>query len=246
MLLRRPLPLLCLFLLLGLFLSSHAIAGTTFYVDNSGSPACANTSGQAGSQAAPFCGVQYGVSRMASGDTLYVKNGTYDESFTITGPSGAAGAHTVISAFAGHTPILQGSGLSSGRMKITGGCSYIDFTGFTITNMNQGLYVDDDSGTKTPCNHITVTGVTVHDVGQEGIAIRGGPTNIVVTGSTVYNTGMTHAFNGEGIYVGASSGVDTTNAVTLSNNTIYSTQDECIELKGDTHDVIVDGNNLSH
>ena len=129
-------------------------------------------------------------------------------------------------------------------MKITG-TSYIDFSGFIITNNNQGLYIDDDAGTGTPPNHITVTDVTVHDVGQEGIAIRGDTTNILLNRVTVYNTGRNGtSSNGEGIYIGGGNAPDNTNAVTVQNSVIHDTQDEGIELKAGTHDCIVEGNTL--
>jgi hypothetical protein len=220
----------------------------TKVVDNASGHNCADTTNN-GTEAAPYCTVTYGIAHISGGQTLYVKNGTYAGDFTITGPSGTSGAHTVLSAYPGHAPVLDHGTFSGGRIKITGGCSYIDFIGFTITNHNQGLYLDDDSGTSTPCDHVTVDSVIVHDVGQEGIAVRAGsPTgarNFIVKNSTVYNTGrLGSSQNGEGIYVGNSSGTDNTNTVTLLNNTIHDTQDECIELKGDSHDVIVDGNTI--
>ena len=248
---RSPQKHLKLFALI-LFVFSFAMfahAGT-FYVDNSGSPACANGASN-GSQTSPWCTIPYGISRMAGGDTLIVKAGTYAGEFTITGPSGTSGAHTTIKTAPGATVILSGPGFNSGRIKITGGCSFIDFIGFTITNYNQGLYLDDDVGTSTPCSNVTVDGVTIHDVGQEGIAVRAGsasgPRNFVIKNSTVYNTGrLDPNQNGEGIYLGNSSAIDVTNGVTLLNNTIHDVTSECIELKGDSHDNIVDGNNLSH
>jgi len=197
-----------------------------------------------GTEAHPWCTVQYGVGRITGGATLYVKNGIYKEAFTIHGPAGTPAAHTIISAYPGHAPILRGSGFGSGRMKITG-TSYIDFSGFVITNDNQGLYIDDDAGTGTPPNHITVTDVTVHDVGQEGIAIRGDTTKIVLNRVTVYNTGRNGtSSNGEGIYIGGGNAPDNTNAVTVQNSVIHDTQDEGIELKPGTHDCIVEGNTL--
>ena len=218
------------------------------YVDNSGSPACSDSPSN-GTEAAPWCSVSYGISRISGGDTLYVKRGTYAGAFTITGPSGTSSAHTVISAYPGHTPILRGSGYNSGRMKITGGCSYIDFIGFDITNNNQGLYLDDDAGTSTPCSNIRVSGVHIHDVGQEGLAVRAGsasgPRNFIIEDSEIDHTGhLGPSSNGEGLYLGNSSGTDLTNGVTIRNNKIHDTQDECIELKGDSHDNIVDGNEL--
>ena len=235
-------------LVCALLIVSAPTFAATFYVDNSGSPACSDST-TSGSQTKPWCTVNYGVSHINSGDTLYVKNGTYNEGFTITGPSGTAAAHTVISAYPGHTPILKGSGFSSGRMKITGGCSYIDFIGFEITNYNQGLYLDDDAGTSTPCTNLLVSGIHIHDVGQEGLAVRAGAAtgarNFVIQNSEIDHTGrLGSVHNGEGMYVGASSGTDNTNGVTILDNKIHDTQDECIELKGDSHDIVVDGNNI--
>jgi len=237
-----------LLLALSVTICSTAAFGATRYVDNSGSPACSNST-TFGSEAQPWCTVQYGITHINGGDTLYVKRGTYNESFTITGPSGTASAHTVISAYPGHTPILRGSGISSGRMKITGGCSYIDFIGFEITNHNQGLYLDDDAGTKTPCTDVTVRNVNIHDVGQEGLAIRGGaatgPRNFVIEDSEIHHTGrLGSSQNGEGLYIGNSSGTDVTNGVIVRNNIVHDTPDECIELKGDSHHVIVESNEL--
>ena len=214
-----------------------------YYVDNSGSPACSDVP-SFGTEAHPWCTVQYGVGRITGGATLYVKNGTYNEAFTIHGPAGTSAAHTIISAYPGYAPILRGSGFGSGRMKITG-TSYIDFSGFIITNNNQGLYIDDDAGTGTPPDHITATDVTVHDVGQEGIAIRGDTTNLLLNRVTVYNTGRNGtSSNGEGIYIGGGNAPDNTNAVTVQNSVIHDTQDEGIELKPGTHDCIVEGNTL--
>jgi hypothetical protein len=229
-------------------LCSNAASAATKYVDNSGAPACSNSTSN-GSEAQPWCTVAYGVSHIVSGDTLYVKRGTYNEAFTISGPSGTTSAHTVISAYPGHTPILRGSGFSSGRMKITGGCSYIDFIGFEITNYNQGLYLDDDAGTSTPCTNLIVRGVHIHDVGQEGLAVRAGsatgPRSFLIENSEIDHTGrLSPNQNGEGMYIGNSSGTDVTNGVTARNNKIHDTPDECVELKGDSHDNIIEFNEL--
>jgi hypothetical protein len=229
--------------LLGLFTSSHLAAAATYYVDNSGSPACSNSPAN-GSQGAPWCTVQYGVSRLRGGDTLYVKNGTYNEAFSIKTAAGTPGAHTLISAYPGHAPILRSSGYDGGRIKIAA-TSYLDFVGFTITNYNQGLYIDNDADTDASAHHITVTDVVVHDVGQEGIAIRGNVFNITLNRVTVYNTGrLGTGLNGEGIYVGGGVSPDNTNTVTIQNSTIHDTQDEGIELKPDTHDCIIENTTL--
>jgi serralysin len=171
---------------------------------------------------------------------LLVKNGTYNEAFTIRGPAGTPTATTKILAFPGHAPIIRGGGVGSGRMKITG-TSYVDFEGFTITNHNQGLYVDDDAGTGSPPDHINVRKVIIHDVGQEGIAVRGNASFVLLENVEVYNTGRLAGQNGEGIYIGGSNGSDNTHHVTVRNSLIHDVQDEGIELKAGSHDCVVEG-----
>lgn len=231
----------------GFGISHYEAAAATYYVDASiGNNA--NSCTQAKSETTPKAGVTNGIACLASGDTLLVKNGSYKGGFTITGPSGTAAAHTIIAAYPGHAPVLDNGSISSGRMKITGGCSYIEFRGFTITRHQQGLHIDDDDATGIACTNIIVDRITVHDVGQEGVMFRSGAgkaaRNSILKNSTVYNTGMLRTYNGEGIYIGHSSREDYTNGVTLLNNTVHDTQDECIELKGDSYNIIVDGNNI--
>lgn len=233
----KKLPLLCTMLMLGLVMSSRAAAAATFYVDNSGSPACSNSPAN-GSASSPWCTINYGISRMAGGDALYVKAGTYDEDVYISGPAGTAGASTIIRAYPGGTVTIVGAGLSSGRVKIVN-TSYITVDGFIITNFNQGLFVDNSQ-------FITVQNNTVHHVGQEGIGVHLDSSYVTIQNNTVHDTRQWQ-YNGEGIYVGhgSSASKDNSHHVTVRNNTVYNTNDEGIEIKPGTHDCVVEGNNVS-
>lgn len=226
-----------------------AVAHATKYVDNSGAPACANTSSN-GTEAAPFCTLAYGLGQITGGDTLYVKTGTYNEAFRIGGDTyptlaGTAGQTTKILAFPGHTPILRGSGIGGGRMKISN-TSYVDFEGFQTTNHQHGLYVDDDCGPVfgCPASHINVRNVTAHDVGGECFAIRGNVSFILIENSTAYNCGLSGSENGEGIYVGGSNASDASHDITIRNNIVHDTKDEGIELKHDSYNIVVEGNEV--
>lgn len=55
----------------------------TYYVDNSGSPACSNS--YPGTEAQPWCTIQKAADTIAAGDTVLVKAGTYDERVSISG-----------------------------------------------------------------------------------------------------------------------------------------------------------------
>ena len=207
-----------------------------FYVDNSGSSACSNSPAN-GSAAAPWCTINYGVGRLSSGDTLNVKAGTYHEDVYISGPAGTTGKPTTIQAYLGQTVTILGDGIDSGRVKIAN-TSYITFTGFTITNFNQGIFVESS-------DHIVVQNCSVHDIGQEGIHIHYGSSFVTVSQCTIHDTGK-WIYDGEGIYIGTSDSapLDNTNNVIISKSTIYNTTDEAIEFKIGTHNVTADGNTI--
>lgn len=218
-------------------ISFQTAAAAIYYVDNSGSPACSN-SPTYGSVSSPWCAINYAISRIAGGDTLYVKGRTYRESVYINGPSGTAAAPTSVRAYPGHTVTILGAGVSSGRVKIEN-TSHITFDGFIITNFNQGLFVDNS-------HHITIQHTTVHHIGQEGIGIHMDSSFITIQNNTVHDTRQWQ-YNGEGIYVGhgSTASKDNSHHVTVRNNTIYNVTDEAIEIKPGTHDCIVEGNDVS-
>jgi parallel beta-helix repeat protein len=207
----------------------------TYYVDNSGSPTCSNSSSY-GTEANPWCTITYGIAHISGGDNLYVKAGTYHEDVYIAGPAGDVNKDTLIKAYPGVT--LYGSGVDSGRVMLTN-TSHITLDGFAITNFNQGLFV-------VSASYITVQNCSVYNVGQEGIHIKFDSSYVTVQNCTIHDT-RAWKYNGEGIYVGTASSqtpLDNTHHVTIRNNIIYNTNDECIELKPGTHDSIIEGNIL--
>lgn len=227
--------LLCFAVLHTLVSGSVSPAPNSYYVDNSGSPQCGN-SPSGGSEASPWCTITYAVSRINGGDTVYVKQGTYNEILLINRPNGTASNPTIIRTYPGQTATLRGSGFSgSGRIKILSS-SYITFDGFEITNFNQGLFVEASS-------NIVVQNCNIHDVGQEALHVLANSAYITIENCTVHDT-RKWQFNGEGIYIGTSSSgpLDNTNNVTIRNNIIYNANDEGIELKPGTHDSLVEGN----
>jgi parallel beta-helix repeat protein len=229
-------------LLLSIILSgtvhSGMAYGATRYVDNSATRQCRDSE-SFGSEAQPWCTISYAIGRLKGGDELYVKQGRYDEDVYIDGPSGSPGKPTVIRTYPGHRVTIRGEG-NTGRVKITG-VSYLTLDGFTITNFQQGLFVEGAS------RHIVVQNCTIHDVGQEALHVKENSSFVTIEGCTIYNTQVIGGCcNGEGIYVGTSSSgpLDNTNNVTVRNNRIHDTTDEGIELKPGTHHCVVEGNDL--
>jgi hypothetical protein len=217
----------------GLFLNARA---ATYYVSNNGSPACSNSPGY-GTISQPWCTIQYALGQISGGDTIYVRQGTYNENLYIAGPAGSEGANTVISAYTGETVTLYGNGVNTGRCKIVN-TSYITFKGFQITNYNQGLFIETS-------DNILIQNCAIYSVGQEGLTIHYDASYVVIEDCTIHDTRQ-WKYNGEGIYIGTSDSepVDNTNNVVIRNSTIYNTPDEGIELKIGTHHITVDCNTI--
>ena len=211
----------------------------TYYVDNSGSPACSDSSSY-GSESQPWCTISYALTQMSGGDDLYVKAGTYNETtFTISSSlSGSASDRTVIQVYPSDTVTIQGAGVNTGRLKIDG-ANYVTFDGFKVTNMNQGIFVEGGA------HDVIIQECEVYYIGQEAIHVKENSYDIVLQGNTIYDTHQ-YDWNGEGFYIGTGSAgpLDNTNNVTIYNNIIYNVRDEAIELKSGTHDCTVDGNTI--
>jgi hypothetical protein len=218
---------------------NSAIASTNvYYVNNSGTPP-GSDSPSYGSLSQPWNTITYALGRIHAGDTLYVKQGTYNENVYVNGPNGTAQNPTVISAYPGDTVTLYGPGVDSGRVKLVG-VSNVVFDGFTITHYNQGLFVES-------CTNVTVRNCTIHHVGQEGLHIHYDAAFITADNCTIHDTRQ-WMYNGEGIYIGTgdSAPVDNTHDITIRNTTIYNTTDEGIELKIGTYHCIIESNMISN
>jgi hypothetical protein len=211
-----------------------------WYVDNSGHAACRNDV-PGGSEARPWCTINYALEKAGPGDTVYVRNGTYREEVYISGKAGGPDYLTVRN-YPGHFPVIEGAGVHGGRNKIAQS-SHIRIIGFTITNIQQGLFVDAS-------DNIILENLKVYNVGQEAVRIRLNSSFVTLRDSTIHDT-RKWRFNGEGVYIGTSSSqqpngppYDNTHDILLKNNTIYNTGDECVEVKEGTYNVTIDGNTL--
>lgn len=190
----------------------------------------------AGTIFAPWKTMTWAVANLASGEELWVKEGTYTEDWTIDGLTGSASNYTVIRAWPGHTVTLKSTGYTgSGRIKINN-CDYLKLIGFNITYFNQGIFVEGGS------TYIEIRDNTVYDVGQEAIHVKGNSSYVTIDNNIIYGTDKA-GYNGEGIYIGDPDANDRTHHITISNNWIYTTtDDEAIDIKDAAHHVTIDGN----
>jgi len=226
--------------LLGLGGLVDAVNAAEWFVDASGSAPCSD-SVSAGSERQPWCKINYAIARSRPGDIVYVKNGTYREDVYIAGKNGGAN-YITFQNYPGHFPVIRGNGVASGRNKIIDS-GFVKFIGFTITEFQQGLFVEKS-------NNILLQDLKVYNVGQEAVHIKLNSSLVTLKDSVIYDTGKWQ-YNGEGVYIGTSSSqqpnsppYDNTHDITVKGNTIYNTKDECIEAKEGTYSITIDSNKM--
>ncbi len=132
-------------------------SGKTYYVDNSKG----DDSNPGTTQNLAFKTIQQANEKVAAGDIVYVKNGTYDENITVI-KSGNSNNWIVFQAFPGHKPFVRGT--QDGTFKIEG--NYIKIIGFRITSTQIGSGIHVGKGN----HHTQVLNNEIHDSGCGGIS----------------------------------------------------------------------------
>ncbi|MEO3860874.1 right-handed parallel beta-helix repeat-containing protein [Acrocarpospora sp. B8E8] len=177
------------------------------------------------------------------GDVIHVADGIYANGWTASTPGTEA---EPIWLCGGPGAVLADDGITSGYGLHLVGADWWHLYGFTVTNAQKGVIVDGSA-------HVTVEGLAVHGVGDEGIHLRTFTTDSLVTGNVVFDTGNRREKFGEGVYIGSSDanwGVltggqpDASDRNTVTGNTIYDVTAEAIDIKEGTSDGIVSGNSF--
>jgi parallel beta-helix repeat protein len=172
----------CLFLLTCLLSVLHSevgLGGSSYYVATTGS----NAGG--GTLDSPWQTISYGMTRLAPGDTLLVRGGSYHEYVRALGYAGIRTAPKVVMSYPGERAIIDGQkdlpGLpySMGLVHLDG--DYWVLRDLTVINSSQpygmGIYMGGTGDRVIDC--------IVHDTGDMGI-YAGGDSSLV-DGCTVYN-----------------------------------------------------------
>lgn len=170
-----------------------------FYVSTSGDD------NNAGSEAAPWRHIQLAVDRAVPGDTIYVKNGVYNEVVIINKSGSAEGGFITLQNYPGHTPVIDGDGLPiSGEtgLVVVENQAYIKVVGFEIRNLKTGGMFDAFPAgiwIRGYGDHLEIRNNVVHDIenscdecGAHGIAVYGWDAkasihDIIIDGNEVYN-----------------------------------------------------------
>ena len=173
--------LLCIASILGFNLSAHA---AEYYVDKNHRNASDDNSGTA---AQPWKTLQKAADSVAAGDTVFVKNGVYNESMRLK-TSGSPGKYITFQNFPGHTPIVDGTNVDKQKLIDWRGSpskgidkNYIILDGFEVRNAKfWAIWVEG--------NHSIIRNCVVHDTGHTGI-IAIDSDYLTVSHNEIYNTG---------------------------------------------------------
>ena len=137
------------------------------------------------------------------GQTIQLAPGTYSGVFLETTSGTAAAPITLTgpaSAILTNPDTTGDLGAGYGLHLVA---DYWKLTGFSVANSAKGIVLDH-------ANNDVLDGLTVYDIGDEGIHLREFSTHDVVEHSTVHDTGLKAPGYGEGVYIGtANSNWDT-------------------------------------
>jgi len=157
-------------------------SGDTYYVSPTGSDT------GAGSSDDPWASLARGAAALAPGDTLYLREGVYQEPLVIT-TSGTAQAPILIASDPmGGKAEVNGQGVSldeDGLISILG-ASHIKLCSLTVrSSPNHGVSVQDSDEARP--EHVAVVGVSVFDSGNAGIYVEDAD-DVVIENNTTRET----------------------------------------------------------
>ncbi|HLK01625.1 MAG TPA: right-handed parallel beta-helix repeat-containing protein [Streptosporangiaceae bacterium] len=184
------------------------------------------------------------LSGATPGQVIVLAPGQYGGHFTVS-RSGTASAP--ITLCGPRSAVLDGGGTDAGYTLHLNHASWWRIEGFTVQNGQKGVVTDGAS-------HNLITGLYVHQIGDEAIHLRSLSSDNTVSHNLVRDTGLLSSFFGEGIYVGSAhknwckySGCqpDRCDRNVIAGNDIASTTAENIDIKEGTTGGKIIGNRLN-
>ena len=180
-------------------LFSIALAGK-YYISPQGDDGAAGT----GTIDAPFKTPQAAFSKMASGDTVYARSGTYSLSAQVKpSKAGAETARCKLWAYPGEKPVFDFTGLNDRGLYISKDSWHV--RGIEVKNAGSNGICLSSGG------NIVIEGCVSHDNGLEGIKLTGGAHDNLILNCDSYRNydAVNHGENADGF--AAKSGIGTGN-----------------------------------
>jgi hypothetical protein len=191
------------------------------------------------------------------GQTIRLSPGTYSGAFlgraagtaaapiTVTGPATAILTNPESS---GTNPgcSVPAAGFDPGYGFWLYGAAHWKLSGFTVTGAAKGIMIDASP-------HVTIDGVHVYDIGDEGVHFRRSSADGVIQNSRIERTGTTQPQYGEGIYLGSANsnwscygttgGIDASDRIQVLNNHVGpGVAAEHVDVKEGTVGGVIRGN----
>jgi hypothetical protein len=194
-----------------------------------------------GAEGAPLKTINHALSLTMPGDTVFVRGGTYSGKVVVT-KTGGLGKYITLKAFAGETPVIDGTGLSvngtEGLITVKG-VKYIVVKGFTTCNFIATSQANDPKGilVQDGCDFIEIRNNTVYNISYEHTPLDGGCNAILIKGNTadpvtniLVDGNIIHdCKTGYGENLTVNGYVD---GFVVSNNTVYNGQNIGIDAAG--------------
>jgi parallel beta-helix repeat protein len=193
-------------------IAATAPTGKTYYVATTGNDTAAGT------EAAPFRTIKHAVGLIAPGDTVYVRQGVYNERLVSLKSGNAAAGYITFSAYPGETVTLDGTGLpipggQAGLVDLAN-ASYVVVQGFGLRNYRTGS-----------TNDVPI-GIYVHGLGTNVQLINNHVYDIITTAPTTPTQCQSNAL-GVAVY-GTGASVPIGNLV-ISGNELDDLKTGCSE-----------------
>lgn len=150
--------------------------GTTILVQAAGNQYYVSTSGNdnnSGTIDKPWKSINYAVKKLKPGDTLYIREGVYNETVNITASGSKSGGYITISAYPGEKAVLDGTGLDpksigTGMFAMINisDQSYIKIEGLEIRNYKTTVSKTCIAGINVDgaCQNIEIRNNYIHDI----------------------------------------------------------------------------------
>lgn len=143
--------------------------------------------------------------------------------------------------------VLDGGDVADGYTLHLEGAAYWDIRDLDVRGGQKGVVLDATT-------HSTLSGLTISDVGQEGLHLRAGSADNTVRSVTIERTGRTDPEFGEGVYVGSAEsnwcrytecGPDRSDRNTFTDLVVADTTAEALDVKEGTTGGVVRDSSLS-
>ncbi len=228
-----------------LFIITLSTQANTYYVASDGN----NINN--GNFQNPWKTIKYGISKLESGDTLFIRAGKYREAFSLRNISGSEENPITVSGYPGERPEIDGKDLVpnlwEGLIQLEN-CEYIIFQNLEVVNSRgrgiRALYSD----------HITIRDIWLHylgDAGVEGVTCG----YLTVENCRIWKTNLVNDEDGPwyedfmwsgavSCYGDEESSGPASHDIVVRGNEIFQNYGEGINMEGHNDGVVIENNTV--